>query len=88
MALDSSGTSQHLAALRKQGVIVARKEGRSVYYRIRDRRTIELLELATEIVVGRLEEDRAILDELMYEPAHDGARGDRSQAQPRTRRPA
>ena len=35
LELDSSGTSQHLAALRKQGLVVGRKEGSSVYYRVK-----------------------------------------------------
>ncbi|MGO9760197.1 MAG: ArsR/SmtB family transcription factor [Solirubrobacteraceae bacterium] len=65
--LDSSGTSQHLAALRAQGLVVSRKEGTSVYYRIKDPRTLELLELAKEIISGALVENRALLDDLAVE---------------------
>ena len=32
LELDSSGTSQHLGALRKQGVLESRREGTSVHY--------------------------------------------------------
>ena len=46
LELDSSGTSQQLAALRKQGLVESRREGTSVYYRVKDRATLELLELA------------------------------------------
>ncbi len=67
LELDSSGTSQHLAALRAQGLVVSRKEGTSVYYRINDPRTLELLELAKEIISGALEENRALLDDLAVE---------------------
>jgi ArsR family transcriptional regulator len=67
LELDSSGTSQHLSALRKQGLVVSRKQGTSVYYRVRDPRTLELLELAKQIISGALEENQALLDELAVE---------------------
>lgn len=67
LELDSSGASQHLAALRAQGLVVSRKEGTSVYYRVKDPRTLELLELAKEIISGALEDNRALLDDLAVE---------------------
>jgi DNA-binding transcriptional ArsR family regulator len=67
LELDSSGTSQHLTALRKQGLVVGRKEGTSVYYRVRDPRTLELLELAKGIISATLELNRALLDDLEVE---------------------
>jgi DNA-binding transcriptional ArsR family regulator len=67
LRLDSSGTSQHLAALRRQGLVVGRKEGTMVYYRVKDPRTLELLELAKGIIASTLEENRALLDDLGLE---------------------
>lgn len=67
LELDSSGTSQHLAALRAQGLVVGRREGTSVYYRVKDPRTLELLELAKKIISASLEENRALLDDLSVE---------------------
>src|ERR1035437_458847 len=67
LELDSSGTSQHLAALRAQGLVASRKEGTSVYYRVKDARTLELLELAKEIISAALEENRVLLDDLAEE---------------------
>ena len=64
LELDSSATSQHLAALRAQGLVVGRREGTSVYYRVKDARTLELLELAKKIISASLEENRALLDDL------------------------
>jgi len=64
LELDSSGTSQHLAALRKQGLVVSRKEGTSVYYRVADPRTLELLELAKQIIAATLEHNMALLGDL------------------------
>ncbi len=65
--LDASSTSQHLAALRKQGLVASRKEGTSVYYRVRDPRTLDLLELARQIISGTREDNQALLDDLAVE---------------------
>jgi DNA-binding transcriptional ArsR family regulator len=65
--LDSSGTSQQLAALRKQGLVASRRDGTSVFYRLKDARTLELLQLAKEIISANLEENRSLLDELANE---------------------
>ncbi len=67
LELDSGGTSQHLAALRKQGLVGSRREGTNVYYRLKDTRTLELLELAKRIISANLEEGQALLDGLAVE---------------------
>jgi ArsR family transcriptional regulator len=67
LELDSSGTSQHLSALRKQGLLESSKEGTSVYYRVKDARTFDLLEAARQILTSKLAEDQALLDELAAE---------------------
>jgi DNA-binding transcriptional ArsR family regulator len=67
LELDSSGTSQHLAALRAQGLVASRKEGTSVYYRVKDARTLELLELAKEIISSSLADSRTLIDDLAEE---------------------
>jgi DNA-binding transcriptional ArsR family regulator len=67
LELDSSGTSQHLGALRKQSLVATRREGTSVYYRVKDPRTLDLLELAKQIISSSLEENRALLDDLAVE---------------------
>ena len=36
LALDSSGVSQQLAALRKQGLVESRRDGTNVYYRVKE----------------------------------------------------
>ncbi len=64
LELDSSGISQHLAALRRQGLLESRKVGTSVRCRVRDRRTLKLLALAREILMANLEQSRELLGEL------------------------
>jgi len=64
LQMDSSGTSQHLGVLRKQGIVEGRREGTSVHYRVRDPRVFQLLEVARQILNSNLAESQAILGEL------------------------
>jgi ArsR family transcriptional regulator len=67
LALDSSGTSQHLTALRQQGVLESRRAGTSVYYRIKDPRVTQLLAVAKEILTSALSDSHALLSDLSDE---------------------
>jgi DNA-binding transcriptional ArsR family regulator len=64
LGLDSSGTSQHLTAMRRQGLLESRRAGTSVFYRVKDPRIFQLLEIAKQILTGRLEETRDLLGDL------------------------
>ena len=64
LVLDSSGTSQHLAALKRHGLLESRRERTSVYYRVRDPRLFQLLETARQILTSSLAETSSLLDEL------------------------
>jgi DNA-binding transcriptional ArsR family regulator len=52
LGLVSSGTSQHLGALRRLGLLESRREGTSVFYSVRDPRTFQLLEVARQIITS------------------------------------
>jgi DNA-binding transcriptional ArsR family regulator len=64
LGLDSSGTSQHLTAMRRQGLLDSRRAGTSVFYSVKDPRIFQLLETAKQILTGRLEETRDLLGDL------------------------
>lgn len=64
LGLDSSGTSQHLTAMRRQGLLESRREGTSVLYRVKDPRIFQLLEIAKQILTGQLQETRDLLGDL------------------------
>ena len=64
LELDSGGTSQHLAALRRIGLVESRREGTSVYYRVEDERVFELLATGRQIISRQLAEQQSILREL------------------------
>ena len=72
LGLDSSGTSQHLSALRRRDIVEARREGTSVYYRIKDPRTSELLEIARKIITTSIEDSQALLAQLADPEAPGG----------------
>ncbi|MBS1888376.1 MAG: helix-turn-helix transcriptional regulator [Actinobacteria bacterium] len=64
LGIDSSGASQHLAAMRRAGILEARKEGTSVHYSVRDPRIFQLMESARQVIGSHLEEAHALLGEL------------------------
>jgi ArsR family transcriptional regulator len=68
LSLDSSSASQHLAALRQQGVLESRRAGTSVYYRIRDPRVSQLLAVGKQILTSALSDSHTLLAELADEP--------------------
>ena len=49
LAIDASSVSQQLAVLRGRQLVVGRKEGTSVYYRVTDPQVFELLDTARAI---------------------------------------
>jgi ArsR family transcriptional regulator len=64
LGLDSGGTSQHLAALRRIGLVESRREGTSVIYRVADDDVFRLLEVGRGIIARQLSEQRSLLQEL------------------------
>jgi DNA-binding transcriptional ArsR family regulator len=64
LELDSSGTSQHLAALRRRGIVESRKAGTTVHYSVRDPRVFEIMEIARQMLLANLAETVALLEEL------------------------
>jgi ArsR family transcriptional regulator len=64
LGLDSSGTSQHLTAMRKQGLLASRRAGTSVFYSVKDPRIFQLLEVAKQVLTAQLEETTALLGDL------------------------
>jgi len=67
LGLDSGGTSQHLAALRRIGLVAARREGTSVFYSVEDTRVFDLLATGRELITRRLADQQSLLQELESE---------------------
>ena len=64
LGLESGATSQHLAALRRVGLVESRREGTSVIYRAADEKVFDLLSAGRALVTRHLEEQQSMLDEL------------------------
>ena len=67
LGLDSGGTSQHLAALRRVGVVESRREGTSVYYRAADPHVFGLLDAGRAVIARSLQEQQVLLEQLEAE---------------------
>jgi DNA-binding transcriptional ArsR family regulator len=64
LALDSGGTSQHLSALRRIGLVESRRVGTSVLYRVADERVFDLLAAGRDIITRQLAGQQSILHQL------------------------
>lgn len=54
--LKQSTVSQHLRMLKDCGAVTARKEGREIFYSIRDSKVVEMLELGEELLLLTVED--------------------------------
>ena len=56
LRLPKANVSQHLAVLRSRGVVKARREGLSVYYRVANPKIIRACNLMREVLMEHLDE--------------------------------
>jgi DNA-binding transcriptional ArsR family regulator len=64
LQIESRGASQHLSAMRRQGLLATRRQGTSVFYRVRDPRAFQLLVLARQILTSHVQYNQTLLDGL------------------------
>ncbi|MGD9797138.1 MAG: ArsR/SmtB family transcription factor [Acidimicrobiia bacterium] len=64
VGIELSHLSQQLGVLRRAGLVVARKQGSSVIYAIRDPLTVELLRVARQLLINALSETTDLLSDL------------------------
>lgn len=62
--MDQSSVSQQLAVLRNKNIVDPRKEGSTVYYRVRDPMIFQLMDVAREIFNNHLIDTQAMLAQL------------------------
>ena len=67
LGLDSGGTSQHLGALRRIGVVTSRREGTGVWYSVPDPHVFALLKAGKQILARTLMDQQDLLRELSAE---------------------
>jgi len=56
LGLRQANVSQHLAVLRQRRVVVTRKNGTNIHYRVANPKTIQAIELMRQVLVEQLRE--------------------------------
>jgi DNA-binding transcriptional ArsR family regulator len=64
LGLKQSNTSQHLAVLRRVGVVSPRRDGSAVYYRLANPKIAEACDLVHEVIAEQLK-NHQLLSRLM-----------------------
>jgi DNA-binding transcriptional ArsR family regulator len=67
LGIEQANASQHLAVLRAKQIVVSRKVGNQVYYSIRDRALIQVLDILREYFYGQLSTTVDMLKEAARE---------------------
>jgi len=62
--LNQAVVSRHLAILRNGGVVTARREGTSVYYKLADQRIGEACDVMQQVVLAKIEKNRQLAERL------------------------
>lgn len=60
--LDQSTVARHLLTLKRAGVLRSRKEGVRVIYELADERVLEILKLASELIIDSTKERLEVLE--------------------------
>ena len=61
LGLPLGNLSQHLAMMRERHMLVSRKEGNVVFYRIANPRLLEVFDLLREILFEQIRQDAALI---------------------------
>ena len=62
--IEQANASQHLAVLRNKSIVLARKEGNQVFYRLRDKVLGQVLDLLRKYFTSQLAEATEMLADL------------------------
>ena len=61
LGLAPANLSQHLAMMRERRILVSKKEGNAVYYRVANPRLLEAFDLLREILFEQIRGDAALI---------------------------
>lgn len=67
LGIEQANLSQHLAVLRSKHIVLNRKVGNQVFYSVRDRLIVDVLDIMRQYFHAHLEENRAMLEEMKTE---------------------
>jgi ArsR family transcriptional regulator len=64
LEIEQANGSQHLSVLRAKRIVLTRKEGNQVFYRLRDPMIVEVLDILRKYFHSQLSENLALLEEM------------------------
>ena len=64
LGIEQANASQHLAVLRSKNIVLARKEGNQVFYRLRDKILGQILDLMRKYFLAHLAEATELLEDM------------------------
>ncbi len=62
MQISQANLSQHLALMRQKGIVVARREGLNIYYRLSNSKIIKACDLMRQVLLENLESGAALVE--------------------------
>jgi len=62
--ISKANLSQHMSILIEKGVVVSRRGGLNVFYKLSDKRITKACELMREVLLKRLEENSRLLESI------------------------
>ncbi|MBF8266215.1 MAG: regulatory protein ArsR [Dehalococcoidia bacterium] len=62
LRMSPANLSQHLALMRERKILIARKEGNVVYYRLANIRFLEAFDILREILVEQIRQDASLVE--------------------------
>jgi len=66
IGLNKANLSQHMSVLKLKGVILARREGVNIYYRIANPKILQACQLIREVLFEQFQEKRKIVSGVRY----------------------
>jgi ArsR family transcriptional regulator len=64
MRISKANLSQHMSILIQKGVVISRREGINVFYKLSDERIMNACDLMRDVLFKRLEENSRILESI------------------------
>lgn len=62
--LSQANISQHLSIMKSKGIVVSKRDGKNVYYRLENPKIIKAFDIIREILTAKLREDGKIIKGL------------------------
>jgi len=76
LGVEQANASQHLTVLRAKHIVVKRKVGNQVFYSVRDRLILEVLDVMKRYFYAHLAESQAMFDDMKDEIKSEAGSGD------------